>query len=272
MKKRFLFLRSLALVVIALTTTMVETGCNRIGNATQSISKKSPLVGKYTLIGQHEAASEIELYDDGNFVYAMVYGAQEEGAEGKWRSTNTQVILEVDKSRQGKAALPPTDKLELRRDGDKLVWSRNDNELVYLKAPSSVVTDDQGKKIKPSHFKEIDILGFNYTDKFIDAFNVNGHSGGAVSLSSDTAGGGSARCCFRYFPGVGFPYEIEVEWGSSERWGPTQKTKVFIPKPKVPDPEMLEIHFYPDGHVEGELIEGYSAPRLKLTKKNDYER
>jgi hypothetical protein len=272
MKQKQSLWHRLAMLLLSLVIAAVGIGCSRTGNTAQTSDKKSPLVGKYTLAGEREVVSEIELYADGKFEYAMVYGAHEEGAAGTWKSTDKQVLLEVDKSQQGKTGTPPTDKLELRRDADNLVLTRNGTELVYLKAPSKTIADDKGNAVKPGKTVKVDIVGYNYTDHYIESFSVNGYGGGHIALSSPTSGGGGEYCCFYYIEGIGFPYEVEVEWGSSDRWGPTQKAKVRIPQPKLANPHMLEIHFYPDGHLEAELTDWYSDPRLKLTRKNDYHR
>ncbi len=264
--------RYLAMLLFALLLLAAASGCDPIGSAAHVIDKNSSLIGKYTLSGEREVISEIELNADGQFLYMMSYGAHDEGAMGTWHSNGGQVILEVDKSKQGQTTPPPTDKLDLRRDGDKLVLTRNDNELVYLKTRSRVITDAEGREVKPSKRIALDIVGYNYTDKYIESFNVNGYGGGHIFLSSPTSGGGGPYCCFYYVEGVSFPREVTVEWANSASDGPWKKAKTLIPQPKIAYPKRLEIHIYPDGHVEGEMTEGYSEPRLKLTKKNENER
>ena len=263
---------SYLLRMFTLLLFVFASGCDR-DTAASTGTKNFALSGTYILSGEREVSSEIVLKPNGEFVYRMIYGAVDEGAVGKWRSTDSQVILDVDKRKQGQAAPPPTDKIELQINAGNLVWNRNDNALVYIKA----VTDET-----PTHYVkdglprtkpiELDIVGYNYTDKYIESFSVNGYAGGDVSVSSFTAGGGSAMCCFPFFSKVTFPYEVDVEWGSTDRDGPTQKKKILIPKPRVSNPKMLEIHFYQDGRIEGEFTEWYSEPRLKLDRKNRYQR
>jgi hypothetical protein len=257
----------LAMMVFVFALAAIIAGCNRDGNASMAQDNKSALVGKYVLTGQSEAASEIELYANGKFEYAMIYGAVDEIATGTWHEKEARVVLELDKDRQGSNDLRLSDRLELRRDQDRLVMTRNDIELVYLKAPSAPVKNESGDLFKPRKPKELDILGYNYTDDYIPAFNVDGYGGGNVELSTETAGGGKAMCCYPYIERTYFPFEVEVEWGSSDRWGPTQKKKVLVPEPKGANPRILEIHFYPDGHIEAELTDWYSLPRLQVARK-----
>jgi hypothetical protein len=257
----------LAMLIFVFALAAIIIGCNRNGNTTQEENNRSPLAGKYILTGQREAASELELYANGKFEYVMIYGAVDEIASGTWHETETRVVLVIDKNKAGSDAPRLSEQLELRRDQDTLIMTRNDVELVYIKASSDIAKTDSGKRPKREQPKELHILGYNYTDKHIEAFNVDGYSGGDVEPSTATAGGGSARCCYPYFEGSSFPYEVEVEWGSSARWGPTQKAKVLVHEPKVANPRMLEIHFYPDGHIEAELTEWHSLPRMQVSRK-----
>jgi hypothetical protein len=50
--------------------------------------------------------------------------------------------------------------------------------------------------------------------------------------------------------------------------------KVEVKGPIPPDPSYLEIHFYPDGHIEGAIAgrDGPSPPRLKLETRFPYAR
>lgn len=260
----------LRLLLVSLFVAAV-TGCSRISSGLQSADRDTSLVGKYRFT-QHEAASEIELGADGAFTYVFIYGALDEGAMGKWRSTDRKVTLEVDNAKQGNVTPPPTATLELRRDGENLVLTRQSNELVYVKRPEIERVDFDGKLPKGDSRIPVDIIGYNYTNRVIDSFNVNGYDGGRLTLSTLTSSGGSPMCCYYYLPGISFPHEVEVEWAPSASDGPWTKTKAVIPEPTTDRPRYLEIHFYPDGHIEGELTEDFSLPRLKLTKKNPNER
>ena len=135
------------------------------------------------------------------------------------------------------------------------------------------------------------IYGYNYTNRYIDQFYVNGNAGSNLGVSTPTAGGSKSVCCFSYTPGTPVPKTVTVKWVAS---GCTYKTinsdnehssrahhffkTVEVPvNPKVPpNPSYFEVHFYPDGHVEAAITEHSSPPRLILSEdredRSDYPR
>lgn len=258
--------RGIAALLLASFLSLFAMGCDRLSSIAQSGNRPSALVGKYILSGQSEAASEIELFANGKFVYAMVYGGLDEGAEGTWTGNDKQVILEVDNGRQGQVALPPSERLELQRDKDRLIMSRNDNDLVYLKAISKSELDETLRTVKPGKTVKVDIVGYNYTDKYIESFRVNGYGGGDIHVSTPTDGGGGMYCCFYYIEGIGFPYEVEVKWANSASSGTWKTAKAFISQPKATNPKILEVHIYPDDHIDVQLTDWPSLPRPKFSK------
>ena len=135
------------------------------------------------------------------------------------------------------------------------------------------------------------IYGYNYTNRYIDQFYVNGNGGENLRVSGPSSGGGGSVCCFSYTPDTPAPKTVKVKWVAS---GCTYKVKgtygeIFddiyhffktleIPvNPKVPaNPGYFEVHFYPDGHVEAAITEHSSPPRLILSEdredRSDYPR
>ncbi|MGQ0599857.1 DUF3304 domain-containing protein [Aquabacterium sp.] len=133
------------------------------------------------------------------------------------------------------------------------------------------------------------IQGYNYTDMFIDSFTVNGAGGGNIFVSSPTAGGGGSVCCYSFNPSARRPIPLKIRWAaaycmehkaSPYSFGPRfvdeRKTlwkEAVVPLSEVSTPAMaLEVHFYPDGHVEAAVTPGYSPPRLKLPITADEQR
>jgi len=128
---------------------------------------------------------------------------------------------------------------------------------------------------------ELAIVGYNYTAKHINSFDVGPVGGGNVHLSSETGGGGGIVCCFSFQPDVG-PRTINVEWTDSickynvatHSNGATtftvhrelRKSLVEIATPVPSDLQYLEIHFYPDGMVQAAITETISPPRIVLSK------
>jgi hypothetical protein len=59
-------------------------------------------------------------------------------------------------------------------------------------APASIASEL--KAGAPRHHA-LAIVGYNYTERYIDSFHVNGQGGGNLYVSGPTAGGGSSACC-----------------------------------------------------------------------------
>jgi hypothetical protein len=60
----------------------------------------------------------------------------------------------------------------------------------------------------------LEINGFNYTDLYIDSFEVNGQGGGNLFVSSPTSGGGGGVCCVSFTPGTRLPVQLTIKWTS----------------------------------------------------------
>ena len=124
------------------------------------------------------------------------------------------------------------------------------------------------------------LVGYNYTNRYIDEFSVNGNGGGNLFVSDEVNGGGKSACCVSYITGPG-DWNVKVRWQTDactydERtysngeknhniYSFFKEAKVLV-DPHVPDhPAYFEVHFYPDGHVEAAITEHASPSRLKLS-------
>ncbi len=128
---------------------------------------------------------------------------------------------------------------------------------------------------------ELAIVGYNYTAKYIDSFDVGPVGGGNIHLSSETGGGGGIVCCFVFHRDVG-QRTVNVKWPesickynvrtfsngatSSDFHDNLRNISVEIATPISDHPQFLEIHFYPDGTVQAAITEAISAPRIVLSK------
>ncbi len=122
------------------------------------------------------------------------------------------------------------------------------------------------------------IEGYNYTDRYIPSFTVtdedgNGSWGGDVKLSTPTAGGGGATCCVMLDPNTKTAVRLRINWsigriddasGRTIASGSRREAWVTVRPPFPADPQNLEVHFYPDGHVEAAVTHWSSEPRIKL--------
>lgn len=124
------------------------------------------------------------------------------------------------------------------------------------------------------------IVGFNYTDRHIDSFSVNGAGGGNVFLSSADSGGGGATCCVTLSKNGPKFSQVRIRWQfdgctyltRSRVSGEVAKNiypyfrqaNVAVDFRGVERPSNLEVHFYNDGSVVAELTGKLSRPRVIL--------
>ena len=135
--------------------------------------------------------------------------------------------------------------------------------------PTKNVSTPSQRAQPPSH--GLTIYGYNYTDLYIDSFEVGGNGGGNLEVSIPNAGGGKSVCCASVYPAL-VPYEVKVKWKGREGKNRWCETKVMLNGPTPAKPEYFEVHFYPDGHIEVAVTEHASKPRLQLTRANYAER
>jgi len=135
---------------------------------------------------------------------------------------------------------------------------------------------------KNNEYITLDLIGYNYTDRHISDYDVDGQGGGNVRLSSPTSGGGGIVCCVRLAMGKPGPIIVRVRWQvdgctylmRSPFTGATQRIShyffkeeyVEVPRPKGIKPSHLETHFYPDGSVVVRLTDDMALPLLSLNE------
>ena len=101
----------------------------------------------------------------------------------------------------------------------------------------------------------VTLVGYNYTERPIYTFSVNGGGGSNIFVGG---GGAKMSCCTEIT--VGQPVEIKWLYDTTEKQylaglrEENRRTTVIVPPPTVPEAEYLEVHFYPDHHVELVLV------------------
>ena len=101
----------------------------------------------------------------------------------------------------------------------------------------------------------VTLVGYNYTERPIYTFSVNGGGGSNIFVGG---GGAKMSCCTEIT--VGQPVEIKWLYDTTEKQylaglrEEKRSTTVIVPPPTVPEAEYLEVHFYPDHHVELALV------------------
>ena len=112
--------------------------------------------------------------------------------------------------------------------------------------------------------------GYNYTDNYIDSFEVDGAGGGNLVVSTRTAPGGGHTCCVTLVSGLPLGTPFVIKWTRDRKRWCEQTVQLTGPVPV--EPRYLEVHFYPDGHIEVEATQRASEPRLKLERFSRGER
>jgi hypothetical protein len=131
----------------------------------------------------------------------------------------------------------------------------------------------------PSDQHMLTIYGYNYTNRYIDSFEVDSQGGSNLDVSTPEAGGGKGTCCIVWADGTPLPQSVKVRWVASaclqkvtDSEGRTREVvahsfkeeQVQLTTPVPANPGYFEVHFYPDGHTEVAITATPSEPRLKL--------
>ncbi|WP_413785856.1 DUF3304 domain-containing protein [Aquabacterium sp.] len=130
--------------------------------------------------------------------------------------------------------------------------------------------------------KSLLIQGYNYTDDYIHSFTVDGQGGGNLYVSGPTSGGGGSVCCASFSKGSPLPIRLKIRWVAAycmwnepnpypygqrfynqriSLWREAEALAVDLSQGK---PRALEVHIFPDGHVEAAITQGHSRPRMVL--------
>ena len=120
--------------------------------------------------------------------------------------------------------------------------------------------------------RSVTLVGYNYTERPIYTFSVNG-VGASNLFAKQKHGGGGRSCCIDIT--VGQPVEIKWLYDTTEKQylaglgEENRSTTVIVPPPTVPEAEYLEVHFYPDHHVELALVKFPGDRRIPYEEKDE---
>ena len=118
----------------------------------------------------------------------------------------------------------------------------------------------------------VTLVGYNYTERPIYTFSVNG-VGASNLFAKQKYGGGKDSCCIDIT--VGQPVEIKWLYDTTDKQylaglrEEKRSTTVIVPPPTVPEAEYLEVHFYPDHHVELALVKFPGDRRIPYEEKDE---
>lgn len=139
--------------------------------------------------------------------------------------------------------------------------------------------DDSNELLDPPSAKYVtlSIMGYNYTNRTIAQFTVDGEGGDIARVSTPSSGGTGIVCCTRYNPALK-DFTVKVRWTVAEcKYTKHTQTEgdfdliyYFYKTEEVPvtvigsKPAFIAVHFYPGDRIEVDATEGFSGPRLKL--------
>lgn len=113
------------------------------------------------------------------------------------------------------------------------------------------------------------VIGYNYTDRHISSFIVNGFAAGA-SHAHESGGGGGIVCCFE-IPKSTKTFHVKVELDlTREQYvkdlpGDTFETDIPVPPLKNKHDGFIEFHFLPHQKVEASWVKFPTTPDIPGT-------
>lgn len=127
------------------------------------------------------------------------------------------------------------------------------------------------------------LVGYNYTDRHISAYSIDGADGGHINLSSPTSGGSGISCCVKFSRKNSGSLKVKIRWQvdgctylvKDESTGRSDKVRYYYYKETVVEvqrsyriePAYIEAHFFPNGLVQVRLTDRGSSPLLALSER-----
>ncbi|WP_321886846.1 DUF3304 domain-containing protein [Paraburkholderia bannensis] len=113
------------------------------------------------------------------------------------------------------------------------------------------------------------VIGYNYTDRHIVNFFINGFAGGA-SEAHKAGGGGGIVCCFSIPKNEkNLHVKVELEWTQAQYLAnaphDTFETDVPVPPLKNKHDGFIEFHFLPNRRVEAAWVNFPTTPNIPGT-------
>lgn len=148
--------------------------------------------------------------------------------------------------------------------------------------PGKILQQTSGSEVMGE--LSLPIVGYNYTNREIGIFSVDGVGGGNIAMSGPRGGGGGIACCVRYQPGVEPSHHV-IRWdvktckyheAPPSTRGDIFQLHYFYSEKKVEvrsqssvRPNYFEVHFFPDGSVKVQVTAELSAPLMALSAERE---
>lgn len=152
---------------------------------------------------------------------------------------------------------------------------------LLLCLPTQCISAEHALK-KPFERQEVSlgVIGYNYTDRDIDSYSVNGVWGGNIRRSSYTSGGGGVACCVNLTSTKPENNIVKVKWQvdgctyilKNKSSGNSQKIHHLYYKEAIVNvsdlskgrQNYLETHIFKDGSIKVRLTQDISRPLVRL--------
>ncbi|MFJ2992482.1 hypothetical protein [Pandoraea sp. NPDC087047] len=154
-------------------------------------------------------------------------------------------------------------------------------QTLLLSFAALVLTGCDALSSEPT-YRGINVSGMNYTPFNLSRFTIHDKYGNRAGGGGDLmpgAGEGRLSCCYK-LKGTEFTVDWEVYDGEEafkDIYAPIKvihkTTQVHFPKSNIsggPGSVVLAAHFYPDDHVEFELLKGFGGSRIDYSEVNHW--
>ncbi|CAB3810107.1 hypothetical protein LMG28688_07156 [Paraburkholderia caffeinitolerans] len=114
------------------------------------------------------------------------------------------------------------------------------------------------------------VIGYNYTDRTVYLFSIDGFGAGS-SEANDPGGGGGIACCLS-IPKNAKTMHIKVTLGWTEEQYekdlPHDTFETDIPVPKLPNKHRgyIEVHFLPNQKIQAQWVDFPTTPHIPNAK------
>ncbi|WP_232464953.1 DUF3304 domain-containing protein [Burkholderia ubonensis] len=110
------------------------------------------------------------------------------------------------------------------------------------------------------------MIGYNYTDRNIAAFDINGFGGGD-SAAHQSGGGGGIVCCLdipRHAKTLHIKVVLDLTQEQDEKNLAPEAYETDIPVPNLPNKHKgyIEFHFLPERKIEAKWVEFPTTPHI----------
>ncbi|WP_027797871.1 DUF3304 domain-containing protein [Paraburkholderia acidipaludis] len=131
---------------------------------------------------------------------------------------------------------------------------------------AGVIMITVGRACSQETYGPYHVTGYNYTDRNIAAFDVDGFGGGD-SAAHQSGGGGGFACCLdipKRAKTLHIKVVLDLTQEQDEKNLPPETYETDIPVPELPNKHdgYIELHFLPGRKIEAKWVEFPTTPNI----------